>query len=131
MKRFFRPLVLLLLAGMVALSPLCALAQEVAAEEEAPITHTAIASVALKVRRSPSKDASAGDSITLADGTTTSTVAAVTGTPEARAQAIDALVTAAADSLGRAGKRRGMVQGAHHPHGGLRPDPVSGRHHPL
>ena len=49
MKRFFRPLVLLLLAGMVALSPLCALAQEVAAEEEAPITHTAIASVALKV----------------------------------------------------------------------------------
>ena len=61
MKRFFRPLVLLLLAGMVALSPLCALAQEVAAEEEAPITHTA--SVALKVRRSPSKDASAGDSI--------------------------------------------------------------------
>ena len=63
MKRFFRPLVLLLLAGMVALSPLCALAQEVAAEEEAPITHTAIASVALKVRRSPSKDASAGDSI--------------------------------------------------------------------
>ena len=63
MKRFFRPLVLLLLAGMVALSPLCGLAQEVAAEEEAPITHTAIASVALKVRRSPSKDASAGDSI--------------------------------------------------------------------
>lgn len=63
MKRFFRPLVLLLLAGMVALSPLCALAQEVAAEEEAPITHTAIASVALKVRRSPGKDASAGDSI--------------------------------------------------------------------
>ena len=62
MKRFFRPLVLLLLAGMVALSPLCALAQEVAAEE-APITHAAIASVALKVRRSPSKDASAGDSI--------------------------------------------------------------------
>ena len=61
MKRFFRPLVLLLLAGMVALSPLCALAQEVAAEDEAPITHTAI--VALKVRRSPSKDASAGDSI--------------------------------------------------------------------
>ena len=47
MKRFFRPLVLLLLAGMVALSPLCALAQEVAAEEEAPITLTAIASVAL------------------------------------------------------------------------------------
>lgn len=63
MKRFFRPLVLLLLAGMVALSPLCGLAQEVAGEEEAPITHTAIASVALKVRRSPSKDASAGDSI--------------------------------------------------------------------
>lgn len=44
--------------------------------------------------------ASAGDSITLADGTTTSTVAAVTGTPEARAQAIDALVTAAADYAG-------------------------------
>ena len=63
MKRFFRPLVLLLLAGIVALSPLCGLAQEVAAEEEAPSTHTAIASVALKVRRSPSKDASAGDSI--------------------------------------------------------------------
>ena len=63
MKRFFRPLVLLLLAWIVALSPLCGLAQEVAAEEEAPITHTAIASVALKVRRSPSKDASAGDSI--------------------------------------------------------------------
>lgn len=63
MKRFFRPLVLLLLAGIVALSPLCGLAQEVAAEEEAPITHTATASVALKVRRSPSKDASAGDSI--------------------------------------------------------------------
>ena len=63
MKRFFRPLVLLLLAGIVALSPLCGLAQEVAAEEEAPITYTAIASVALKVRRSPSKDASAGDSI--------------------------------------------------------------------
>ena len=44
--------------------------------------------------------ASAADSITLADGTTTSTVAAVTGTPEARAQAIDALVTAAADYAG-------------------------------
>lgn len=44
--------------------------------------------------------ASAGDKITLADGTTTSTVAAVTGTPEARAQAIDALVTAAADYAG-------------------------------
>ena len=44
--------------------------------------------------------ASAGDSITLADGTTTSTVAAVTGTPAARAQAIDALVTAAADYAG-------------------------------
>lgn len=28
MKRFFRPLVLLLLAGIVALSPLCGLAQE-------------------------------------------------------------------------------------------------------
>ena len=50
MKRFFRPLVLLLLAGMVALSPLCALAQEVAAEEEAPITHTAIASAARPAR---------------------------------------------------------------------------------
>ena len=44
--------------------------------------------------------ASAADSVTLADGTTTSTVAAVTGTPEARAQAIDALVTAAADYAG-------------------------------
>lgn len=63
MKRFIRPLFLLLLAGMMALSPLCALAQEEAAEEQAPITHTAIASVALKVRRSPSKDALAGDSI--------------------------------------------------------------------
>lgn len=100
MKRFFRPLVLLLLAGMVALSPLCALAQEVAAEEEAPITHTAIASVALKVRRSPSKDASAGD--------------AFPATP-----------------LFISSTGRGMVQSAHHPHGGLRPDPVSGRHHPL
>ena len=63
MKRFIRPLFLLLLAGMMALSPLCALAQEEAAVEQAPITHTAIASVALKVRRSPSKDALAGDSI--------------------------------------------------------------------
>ena len=32
MKRFFRPLVLLLLTGMVALSPLCGLAQEAAAD---------------------------------------------------------------------------------------------------
>ena len=63
MKRIFRPLFLLLLAGMMALSPLCALAQEEAAQEQDPITHTAIASVALKVRRSPSKDALAGDSI--------------------------------------------------------------------
>ena len=44
--------------------------------------------------------ASAADSITLADGTATSTVAAVVSTPEARAQAIDALVTAAADYSG-------------------------------
>lgn len=44
--------------------------------------------------------ASAGDSITLADGTTTSTVAAVVSTPEAREQAIDALVTAAAGYSG-------------------------------
>ena len=100
MKRFFRPLVLLLLAGMVALSPLCALAQEVAAEEEAPITHTAIASVALKVRRSPSKDASAGDSI-----------------PR--------------DSLFISSNWARMVQSAHHPHGRLCADSVSGRHHPL
>lgn len=63
MKRIFRPLFLLLLAGMMALSPLCALAQEEAAQEQDLITHTAIASVALKVRRSPSKDALAGDSI--------------------------------------------------------------------
>ena len=63
MKRIFRPLFLLLLAGMMALSPLCALAQEEAVQEQDPITHTAIASVALKVRRSPSKDALAGDSI--------------------------------------------------------------------
>lgn len=38
--------------------------------------------------------ASAGDSIPLPDGTTTSTVAAVTGTPEARAQAVAALTAA-------------------------------------
>lgn len=63
MKRFFRPLFLLLLAAMMALSPLCALAQEAAEDDLDPITHTAIASVALKVRRSPSKDALAGDSI--------------------------------------------------------------------
>lgn len=63
MKRFFRPLFLLLLAAMMALSPLCALAQEAAEDDLYPITHTAIASVALKVRRSPSKDALAGDSI--------------------------------------------------------------------
>ena len=44
--------------------------------------------------------ASAGDSVTLADGTTSSTVAAVTGTPEARAQAIAALVAASADYSG-------------------------------
>lgn len=63
MMRFFRLPLLLLLAGMMALSPLCALAQEAAGDDQAPITHTAIASVALKVRRSPSKDAPAGDSI--------------------------------------------------------------------
>ena len=44
--------------------------------------------------------ASAGDSVTLADGATSSTVAAVVSTPEARQQAIDALVTAAADYSG-------------------------------
>ena len=44
--------------------------------------------------------ASAEDSVTLADGATSSTVAAVVSTPEARQQAIDALVTAAADYSG-------------------------------
>ena len=44
--------------------------------------------------------ASAGDSVTLADGTTSSTVAAVVSTPEARERAINALVTAAADYSG-------------------------------
>ena len=44
--------------------------------------------------------ASAGDSVTLADGTTSSTVAAVVSTPEARQRAINALVTAAADYSG-------------------------------
>ena len=44
--------------------------------------------------------ASAGDSIPLPDGTTTSTVAAVTGTPEARAQAVAALTAASADYAG-------------------------------
>ena len=44
--------------------------------------------------------ASAGDSIPLSDGTTTSTVAAVTGTPEARAQAVAALTAASADYAG-------------------------------
>ena len=63
MKRFFRPLLLLLLAAMMAFSPLSVLAEEAAEENEAPITHTAIARVALRVRRAPSKDASAGDSI--------------------------------------------------------------------
>ena len=44
--------------------------------------------------------ASASDSIPLPDGTTTSTVAAVTGTPEARAQAVAALTAASADYAG-------------------------------
>ena len=44
--------------------------------------------------------ASAGDSIPLPDGTTTSTVAAVTGTPEVRAQAVAALAAASADYAG-------------------------------
>ena len=44
--------------------------------------------------------ASAGDSIPLPDGTTTSTVAAVTGTPEVRAQAVAALTAASADYAG-------------------------------
>ena len=44
--------------------------------------------------------ASADDSIPLPDGTTTSTVAAVTGTPEARAQAVAALTAASADYAG-------------------------------
>ena len=44
--------------------------------------------------------ASAADSITLADGTTTSTVAAVTGSAQARSQAISALVAACADYSG-------------------------------
>lgn len=44
--------------------------------------------------------ASAGDSIPLPDGTTTSTVAAVTGTPEVRAQAVAALAAASTDYAG-------------------------------
>lgn len=44
--------------------------------------------------------ASAADSITLADGTATSTVAAVTGSAQARSQAISALVAASADYSG-------------------------------
>ena len=43
--------------------------------------------------------ASADDSIPLPDGTTTSTVAAVTGTPEARAQAVAALTAASAAAM--------------------------------
>ena len=44
--------------------------------------------------------ASAADSITLSDGTTTSTVAAVVSTPQARTQAVNALVDAASDYAG-------------------------------
>ncbi|MBR6569186.1 MAG: VanW family protein [Clostridia bacterium] len=48
-----------LLLTLVMLLPAFALAEE----EEAPVTHTAKASVALKVRRAPSDDALGGDSI--------------------------------------------------------------------
>ncbi|WP_297212844.1 S-layer homology domain-containing protein [uncultured Flavonifractor sp.] len=44
--------------------------------------------------------ASAADSLTLADGTTTSTVGAAVSTPEARAQTVAALTAAAADYAG-------------------------------
>ena len=52
----------LLLALVLLLLPVLALAEE-AAEEEAPVTHTARATVALKVRRAPDDSAGGSDSI--------------------------------------------------------------------
>lgn len=60
MKRIFRTMLLAALALITALAPLCAMAEETA---EAPVTHTALATVALKVRRAPDLDALGGDSI--------------------------------------------------------------------
>lgn len=61
MKRLFHHSIALVMALLIlAAQPLAAFAEEA---QDDPITHTAKASVALKVRRAPSKDSTGGDSI--------------------------------------------------------------------
>ena len=61
MKSYFRHSIALFMALLIlAAQPLAALAQEA---QDDPVAYTAKASVALKVRRAPSKDSTGGDSI--------------------------------------------------------------------